>query len=511
MNLFSPSASRVFNDDFFQTKHLQKDLKQRTVRGGAVTMINQVFKLSLRMGSTVFLARLLAPEDYGLLGMVTVITGFVELFKDMGLSAATVQQPEINHRQVSTLFWINIAMGSLLCLLVAALSPAIASFYDRPELVGITLLLAGNFFISSFGSQHNALLKRQMRFYSIARVDIIATFISLVAAIVLAHYGAGYWALVWMQVIAAIVNVVGLWIASDWRPGMPVRNSGIRSMVAFGGNLTGFRCFNHFSRNFDNFLIGSYLGPQSLGIYAKAYQLLLLPVQQINTPVNSVAISALSSLQSKPKEYRAFYRQAILTITTLGMPIVALMFASADKVILILLGEKWLEVVPLFQLLAPAAFIGTFNVATGWVYQTLGRTDRQFRSGIVFSLINIAIFMAAIKYGITGVATAYGISQPLLVIPKIIYCYHQTPLKFSDFIQSIYKPAIASIGAATILIQLDLLLNYQVNLFLSLIIDCFSYGLLYLFIWLLLPNGRQTLIKILQRVKILPQKNKKQS
>ena len=141
MNLFSPSASKVFNDDFFQTKHLQKDLKQRTVRGGAVTIVHQVFKFSLRMGSTIFLARLLAPEDSGLLGMVTVITGFVELFKDLGLSAATVQRPQINHQQVSTLFWINVAMGSLLCLLVAALAPAIAHFYDRPELLGITLLL----------------------------------------------------------------------------------------------------------------------------------------------------------------------------------------------------------------------------------------------------------------------------------------------------------------------------------------------------------------------------------
>lgn len=508
MNWFSPSASITFNDDFFQTKHLQSNLKERTVRGGAVTIVNQAFKFVIRMGSTVLLARMLAPEDYGLLGMVTVITGFIELFKDLGLSAATVQQPQINHKQVSTLFWINVAMGSLLCLLVAALSPAIARFYGQPRLIGITLLLSVNFFISSFGSQHNALLRRQMRFLSIARVDIIATCISLSAAITLAYFGAGYWALVWMQVIEAIFNALGLWIASGWRPGLPVRNCGIRSMVAFGGNLTGFRCFNHFSRNFDNFLIGSYLGPLSLGLYAKAYQLLLLPVQQINSPVNSVAISALSSLQAKPREYRKFYGKAIMAISTLGMPIIALMFICAERIILILLGEKWLEVVPLFQLLAPAAFVGTFNVATGWVYQTLGRTDRQLRAGVVLSIINVAIFVIAIRWGITGVAAAYGLSQPILTVPAILYCYHGSPLKFADFLNSIYKPAIASIGAAALLIWFDSFIGLNVNALISLLIDCILYGLLYLAIWMLLPNGRSTLLNMLQTVKSFKKKSK---
>jgi O-antigen/teichoic acid export membrane protein len=508
MNLFSRGISNSFTDEFFQTKHLERDLKERTVRGGAVTIANQALKFILRMGSTVLLARLLTPKDYGLLGMVTIITGFIEIFNDLGLSAATVQRPYINHKQVSTLFWINVAMGTILCLLVAALSPAIAKFYNQPELIGITLLLAGNFLISSFGSQHNALLRRQMRFYSIARVDIIATCISLLAAIALASYGAGYWALVWMQVIASITNTLGLWITSGWQPGLPTRNSEIRSMLTFGWNLTGFRCFNYFSRSFDNFLIGSNLGPQSLGIYAKAYQLLLLPVQQINTPINSVAISALSSLQSKPDEYSTFYRKAILTITTLGMPIVALMFASADKIILILLGEKWLEVVPLFQLLAPAAFIGTFNVATGWVYQTLGRTDRQFRSGIALSIINMVVFLIGIQWGVTGVAAAYGISQPILIVPTIIYCYYGTPLKFTDFLSSIYKPAIASIGAGILLTKLNLLIRWNVNPLSSLIIDCVLYGLLYIGIWLLLPNGKNTLLNIFQLTKSFKKKPK---
>jgi O-antigen/teichoic acid export membrane protein len=462
------------------------------------------------MGAMAILSRLLTPEDYGLLGMVTVITGFAQLFKDLGLSAATIQRGEITQRQVSTLFWINVATGCTIALLVASLSSIVASFYKEPRLVGITLVLSSNFIIGSFSSQHVALLRRQMRFSSLARVDIISTIISLTAGVILASRGANYWALVLMQVLSAISNTVGIWITCSWRPGLPSRHAGIGSMIAFGSNLTGFRCFNYLSRNLDNFLIGRYLGPQSLGLYAKAYQLLLLPINQINTPVSSIAISALSSLQTEPDKYREFYRKAILAIATLGMPVVALMFASADKVILILLGQQWVEVVSLFRLLAPAAFVGTFNVATGWVYQSLGRTDRQFFGGIFSSLANVLIFLISVRWGAIGIAAAYGLSQPLFVVPAIIYCYKETPLRLMDLVISIYRPAIASIGAAAILIvmqQLPIFLNNQ-NLALGLLVDCIGYALLYISIWLMLPNGRATLSQILQTIQSLKTKKK---
>jgi O-antigen/teichoic acid export membrane protein len=491
------------NKRYFCTEHLKADLKGRSVRSGAATIAGQVGKFSLQTTATVVMARLLTPEDYGLFGMVTVITNFAVLFNDLGLSTATIQKAQIDHRQVSTLFWINVALGCSVALIVAALAPAVAWFYDEPRLTGIMLGLSLNFIFSGLTVQHNALLKRQMCFATLARIQIISMFTTVVTGIIFALCGLGYWALIFMQWVGAFTYLIGVWVACGWRPGLPVKGSGIASMLAFGGNVTGFKIVDYWTRSLDNLLIGRYWGPQELGLYAKAYQLLLMPIRQINNPMTSVALPALSSLQSEPQRYRAFYCKAILSITTLGMPIAALMFASADKVILLMLGKDWLGAVPLFRLLMPAAFVGTLNVATGWICQSLGTTDRQLRAGLITSTIVSIIFLISVRWGTTAVAAAFGLSQPILVLFAIIYCYKGTPLRLSDLASTIYRPALASIGAAAILMSIQDFLPTAINIAISLLVDFVLYGFFYIAIWMVLPKGRQTLVELLSTFKSL--------
>lgn len=488
---------------FFSTDHLRADLKKHSVRGGAVTMSAQVGKFILQTGATVVLARLLAPEDYGLINMVAVVIGFVQLFKDLGLSSAVIQRAEINHAQVSTLFWINVALGCSITFVVAVFSPIVAWFYSEPRLTSIVLVLATIFIFGGLTVQHQALLKRQMRFGSLAKIEIISLSFGVVTAIISAGLGADYWALVLMQLSTALVNAVGVWLACRWRPGLPVWRSGIGSMLAYGRNLTGFNCVNYFSRNLDNVLIGRYWGPQELGLYAKAYQLVLLPIQQINTPMTSVALPALSRLQAEPEQYCRYYYKAILLIATLGMPVVAFLFASADKVILIMLGRQWLDAVPIFRLLMPAAFLGTFNVASGWVYNSLGRTDRQLWEGIVTSTINVTIFLISVKWGAIGVAAAFGLSRPIILVPRMLYCYRGTPLKLIDLASLLSRPIFASLGAAVALIAINWSSPYKTSVLLGFIIDCLLYGSIYFGIWIVLPKGKRTLLDMFYTFKAL--------
>ena len=503
------ASSQVKGRDYFNTDRLKTDLKQRSVRGGVVTIAAQASKFVLKFGSTMVLARVLVPEDYGLIGMATVIVGFVEYFKDLGLSTATIQRQEINHRQISTLFWINLGVGCLVALIVAALAPAIASFYNEPRLQGITLALAINFVFGGLTVQHQALLRRQMQFTSLAKIEIAAMAVGVATAVIAGYYGLGYWALVLMLMMTAVTNAIGVWIACRWRPGLPQKDSEIGSMLAYGGNLTGFSLVNYFSRNLDNILIGRRWGSGQLGLYAQAYRLLLLPIQQINNPINSVALPTLSSLQAEPEKYSRYYYKAILLITTLGMPIVAFMFATADDLILLMLGEQWIGIVPIFKFLMPAAFIGTFNVAGGWVYQSLGRTDRQFRIGMVTATINSIIFFVSVNWGALGVAKAYGISQPILIVFSLYYCYWETHLKVKDFAKTISRPALASIGAALILMAVNhSILAIDYNLLLSLSVDCVLYSLLYLIIWSVLPGGRKTLRSIAEILQVMKQKSR---
>lgn len=490
--------------NYFNTAHLKADLKQRSVRGGAVTIAAQASKFILKFGSTIVLARLLTPEDYGLIGMATVVIGFVEYFKDLGLSTATIQRSEINHRQISNLFWINIVVSFLVALSVILLAPAIANFYHEPRLKAITLCLAVNFVFGGLTVQHQALLRRQMCFTSLAKIETISMLMGVIAGVMGAYFGLKYWALVLMLMATSITNAVGVWLACSWRPGLPTRDAEVSSMLAYGGNLTGFSIVNYFSRNLDNILIGRRWGSQELGLYAQAYKLVLLPIQQINNPINGVALPVLCSLQAEPLKYSRYYFKAILLITALGMPIVGFMFAAADKVILLILGQQWLGAIPLFKLLMPAAFVGTFNVASGWVFQSLDRTDRYFRIGVVSSLVQSIVFIISVQWGAMGVAKAYGISQPILMVMALAYSYIDTPLQMRQFTSTIFRPAFASVGAATILLAINyFVLPSSENLFLSLFIDCVLYGLLYLMMWLVLPGGKQTLLEVLKIISVL--------
>jgi O-antigen/teichoic acid export membrane protein len=490
-------------EEYFNTDNLEADLKNRSVRGGAIVLISQGSKFLLQMGSTIVLARLLTPADYGLIEMVTVIIRFVQLFKDLGLSNATIQQSEISHEQVSTLFWINIALSSAIALLVALIAPFVAEFYGQPDLEKITLALASIFIFSGLTVQHQALLMRKMEFASLAKVDVVSILAGAIAAIVSAMCGAGYWALVILQLATNIVNAIGIWIYCRWRPGLPSRKADVSSMLAFGGNLTGFNAVNYFSRNLDNILIGRVWGDQALGLYGKAYQLILLPIQQINNPISNVALPTLSRLQNQPEQYRRYYLKAILLIVTIGMPVVAFMFACTDLLILAILGEQWLDAVPIFRWLAPAAFIGTLNVSEGWTYQSLALTDRLFRWGIFASTCNIIVFLISIRWGVVGVAISYSLFLIVFKIPAILYCFQKTPLRFVDLVRTIYKPMVASIGAAMIVILIEYAIAIKIQVVVGLLIYALLYGFCYLAIWMLLPNGRSTLLNIVQIVKEL--------
>ncbi len=505
-------AEESLQNNFFDTEYLKADLKGRSVRGGAVTMAAQGVRFFLQMASTVVLARLLTPQDFGLIAMVTSVTGFVVMFKDMGLSMATVQKAEINHGQISTLFWINVALSLGVMLVIAALAPVIAWFYGEPRLTWITLALAGAIIFGGFTVQHQALLRRQMRFGILALIGIISMLVGIVAAIIAAWYGAGYWALVIMRLAGTIVGAIAVWVACGWRPGLPVRRSGVREMLAFGGNLTGFNIVNYFARNLDNILIGWRWGSGPLGLYSKAYGLLMLPIRQINAPLSAVAVPALSRLQEEPSKFRSYYRKGLTLTVMLGMPIVVFLFVVADKAILIVLGEQWSEAVPIFRILGVAAFVGTTTGAgSGWVFVALGNVHRQFLSGVVHTVFLTISFAIGLRWGAIGVAAAFSIISVLWRIPQVIICFWRTFLKLSDFMCALWRPVVASITAGVLLFLIDGYFLSNWHLVVRFLFNFAEYSLFYLLCWMLLPGGKRILHDTILLTKELKQQENRRS
>jgi len=441
--------------EYFQTDHLKSNLANLVARGGAVTIATQAIKFFLSLGSTMILARLLTPNDYGLVGMVAVITGFMTMFRDLGLSTATIQKEEINEAQISTLFWINIAFSLAIMLITIALAPAVAWFYGETRLKWITIAYALGFLFGGVTIQHEALLKRQMRFTAIAIVEITSLLLGIGTAVVLGWYGAHYWALVASQLILALTYAVGVWSLCRWRPGRPVRGSGIRPMLVIGRNITVFSIINYFARNLDNLLIGKFWGSLQLGFYSKAYQLLVLPIDQINAPIGSVAVPALSRLDGSPERYRRSYLRIVEKIAMITMPGMALMIATADWVVRIGLGAQWSAVAPILAVLGLSGLVQPVANTVGWLFISQGRTRHMLQWGLIGPTIIIVSIVAGLRWGAMGVAISYS-SVLIIVVAPLLFWFagREGPIKALDFYRTIAPAAAASVcvlGAVTLM------------------------------------------------------------
>lgn len=435
------------DDGYFNTERLKAGLDARAARGGAVTFASQAFKFLAGLGTTMVLGRLLRPADYGLIGMVAVITGFVSMFKDLGLSAATVQHEEITSAQVSTLFWVNVALSVGVGLLTVALAPAVAWFYGVPQLTPITAVYGLGFLFGGLTVQHEALLHRQMRFAAQAACEIIALLVTIAVTITLAWRGAGYWSLVGGHVTTSFVYMLCIWMACRWRPGRPKRVSSVISMLRFGGNLTGFGVVNFFARNLDNMLIGRVWGSQQLGLYAKAYQLLTLPIDQINAPITTVAVPTLSRLNDSPERYRRTYLRIIEKIAVLTMPGIALLIGTADWVVLLVLGPQWTQAGRIFAALGVAALIQPIANTTGWLFISQARTHDMFRYGLVASTIIVAAIIGGLHWGALGVATLYALVWVTIITPMLFYWVGRTgPVRPRDFYVTVAPAFCAALG-----------------------------------------------------------------
>lgn len=479
----------------FDMRHVHRDLRRHSVRGAAATMFSQAGLFCIQLAGMAVLARLLLPADFGVFGKTVALTGFITVLRSGGLSLATVQRAEITHEQVSTLFWLNLALGLAAAFVLAALSPLMAWFYRDPRVLWLAVAMAGSIVIDSLGIQHAALMQRQMRFGTIGSVNVAARIVGFLAAFYSAWLGAGYWALV-IQAYGTSVALLVLTVWScRWLPGLPQRGTGVAPMVSMGANRTGFNILTFANRNMDNVLIGRYVSDVALGFYSQAYRLLLLPVQQINGPISSVVIPGLSRLQDQPERFARFYYRALGGITFLGMPVVCFLLADAHAVIEIVLGPKWLPVVPMFRALGVAAFFGTFNVAGGWVYSALGHTGRQLRQQLFTCPVTIAAFFLGLPWGALGVAVSFSVTRVLLAWPTLAWCYRGTPVRMRQTAATLIKPAIASLIAGAVVWALHALAPGRSASWV--VLDALLYAAIYLGLWAALPQGRAHLGQML--------------
>lgn len=374
-------------------------------RGTGVTVAGQAYSLVIQTVSVVVLARLISPGDFGLVAAVVAVIGVSDLFRDFGLSAATMRAKHLTKEEQDNLFWLNTAFGVIATVVVAACAPLIGMLYDNPRIPGVVVVLSLSFTINGMTTQFNADLIRRLRFTAVTLIRVIASTGALAAAIILALMGASYWALIAQRLVILLLMMLFSIVFAGWIPGRPHRHTSVRHYLRFGAALFGTQVLTYASANVDNIGIGVAWGSVPLGYYDRSYRLLVTPLTQINAPMLEIALPTLS----RAHEDHATFERYTLRAQLVGGYVLATMFALAaglsPSLILLLLGRGWGPVVPIFAVLAiGGVFRSTAQIAY-WVFLAANRSSAQLKMSLIISPVMVACILAGLPWGPIGVAT----------------------------------------------------------------------------------------------------------
>lgn len=397
---------------------------------------------------TSILARILTPEDYGLVGMVTTFTVLLQSLADGGLSWATVQSRTLTQGQVHNLFWANTGLGAVMWALCALVGPGLVWFYDRPELMMITFLLGASFLLTGISVQPLALLQRQMAFGKRTAIEMSSLGVSAAVGITMALSGFGYWALVGQGLAASMTTLVTAFVISGYRPSRPRFGQGTLGLIKFGGYISMAGVMLYFARNFDNVLVGRFEGADELGLYTRAYFLMTLPTMLAVGTLGRVLIPALSSIQHDSVRLGRIYRQALLAIALVGCPIAAGIAVTAREAVLLVYGPAWVELIPLVIWLSIGGISHVLYSTSGWLFTASGNGKAFFKWSVILSIAFITSFTAGIYFGgALGVAIAVTIVTTVTAVPGLAYAHRAAGLN----VWASLRPLPRVIGATLIM------------------------------------------------------------
>src|SRR6266481_446522 len=433
---------------YFEDHRESTDLGRLALRGGLVSVAMQYSNGVLQIVSAIVLARLLAPEDFGLVAIVTVLTSFAPWLIDFGLGDATTQRSKITRNKVTSVLWVRSGIGLAIAVIVAACSPLIAWLYREPRLETIALYSAITFVLFGASNQHLALLRRTMQFGTIAKIQISSTLVGIAIAIFLAVCGYGYWALVLRPITNSLCIAIGAWLACRWRPSFPLFDNEVKSMVRFGLHVVGFSVTYTLSRAVDRIGLGLFYRPEEVGYYQNAITLYENSIFSVLGQLHTVGSAALSKLQSNPAALRQKYEAALSAVAFFVMPTAAILSVTAEDVTVLLLSEKWRAAGSLLNIIALRGIFQVIEGSQGWLHLSIGRADRWQNWGIVTLVVQVVALLGGLPFGATGVAVAGVITSLLIAVPSISYAGRPIGIGAALVMRAVGPQLIGAISAA---------------------------------------------------------------
>lgn len=412
------------------------NIRIRTTKAVGWNSVRSFFLQVMKGILVIVLARLLSPREFGLIAMITVITGFAMIFLDLGMSPALIQQKKVSHTQLSSVFWGNIGLGVVLTIFFIVISPFIADFYAEPDLKFLIFALSFIFLLNALYSVHLALFKRSLDFRKISLAQIQVTLFVGSGTVILAYLGLGVWALVFQLLANAFLTALAYWIMSGWRPSFTFDLGEIKRLMNFSMNFTGVKVLTYWTRKVDNLLIGKYIGSSGLGIYSKSYGVFVLPLTNIKRQIINVLFPAFSQIQDDKVKIRSATIEVIGLLAYLSFPLMTGLFLISEEFVLVVLGEKWREMIPVIKIFCLGS-IAESILLTDPIFYALNKTDRYFRIALISKFIIIALIVAGLPWGIVGVAWGVVIGFFISYFLETWLVKDLIQLQFNDILKAI--------------------------------------------------------------------------
>jgi PST family polysaccharide transporter len=431
-------------------------LKHSVRRGAVALAVAQLASQVVSLVGLAILLRLLAPADYGLVGMIVPLVMFLRIFATLGLNVATIQRPEIRSEEISSLFWLNVLLGSLAAAAAAMLAPTLGWLYAQPaaatNLRDLTWVLAGTSIVAALGAQHQALLERSMRLAPLSVIRIVAQLAAVVAAIGAALVGWGVWALVVQQYVE-LGLITGLaWCVEPWRPRWPGQGAAVGGHLRLGSYFAAASVVFYVADNFDRVLVGRLVGPEAVGLYGQAYNIMIKPVYVVITPLVALMLTSLSRAADQPATRGqlvvAYYR----LLAVLLLPAAAGLIVVGDDVMRLLGGAAWSDAGPLLSVLSLGMFGQALVIVGVPILTAAGRGGRLLAAAAVVAVVLCAAYFIGWTCGerfeapVLGVAWGYALAVlALIAVPYTWFCLRAAGLPLGDVFAALRRPAIAAI------------------------------------------------------------------
>ena len=431
------------------------DLDLKISKGVSWTFLFRVLNQLVQLAFSILLARLLGPEEFGTIGIITVFSGFAMVFGEFGISSALVQRKEMLEIHVSTGFWLQFTISIVVSLVFWTSAPYLAAFFEIPIITVLTRIISVVFVLQAIGQTHYALLLRSFCFREIGLAIFGATLIAGSVASALALLDFGVYALAWQPVAYTLVWTIIICLSSNWRPKLMFSWNAASSLLKYSTYLFGHSSLNYWMRNGDNLLIGKFLGTADLGIYSRAYSLMLLPLNNIGVILGQVMFPSFSILQDDLARFRILYLRALRMIAFITFPMMTGMSFLSKSIVQIMFGNTWEGVTPILQILSVVGLLQSIIFPVGWIYTSLGRTREQFLLSLFLLVVFVFLMIVGIPYGLMGVTYAYSAWALLSAILNIWIAGGYIGINLGDVVRALRGRALLTAAMLLLLVLFD--------------------------------------------------------